>query len=68
MHFVKHQCTVHEPALYRSSAIWYVKQCHGDAIEICDRIIFDYYTGLTRIHSNKHNTTKLLYLFVHEAQ
>ena len=41
-------------------------------LKICDRIIFDYYTGLARIHSNKpyhmHNTTKLLYLFVYEAQ
>ena len=41
-------------------------------LKICDRIIFDYYTGLACIHSNKpypiHNTAKQLYLFVYEAQ
>ena len=32
------------PALNGSSAIWRFE--HSDAIEICNRIIFDFYTGL----------------------
>ena len=36
------------PALNESSAIRHFK--HSDAIEMCDGIIFDFYTGLSHVH------------------
>ena len=46
---VRHSHIYEAPALYVSSVIWYFK--YGEAIEIYNGIIFNFYTGLSHINN-----------------
>ena len=48
------------PALSGSSAIWHFK--HSNGVEICDRITFDFYTGVPHMYRVAAWTHKLHYI------
>ena len=49
------------PALNGSSVIRRFE--HSDVIEICDEIIFDFYTGLSHMHSGAHCVWGLFFMY-----